>query len=58
VKGGEVYSGFPLGGEAVVRSASMWEGTRYCIKKKENENSSRELNPLINITPSSHQETK
>jgi hypothetical protein len=32
--------------------------TRYWVKKKEKENGSGELNPLIYITPSSHQEAK
>jgi hypothetical protein len=36
----------------------MLSGTRHCMKKKEKENSSRELDPLIYITPSSYQETK
>jgi hypothetical protein len=41
-----------------VRSAGVREGTRHYVKNKEKENSSREVNPLIYITPSSHQETK
>jgi hypothetical protein len=32
--------------------------TRHCMKKKEKQNSSGELNPFIYITLSSHQETK
>jgi hypothetical protein len=41
-----------------VRSAGALSGIRCCMKKKEKENSSGELSPLIYITPSSQQETK
>jgi ribosomal protein L21E len=41
-----------------VRSTSVLSGTRRCMKKKERENGSEELNPIIYITPSSRQETK
>jgi hypothetical protein len=41
----------------VVSSAGALSGTRYCVKKKEKENGSGGLSPLIYIIPSSHQET-
>jgi hypothetical protein len=58
LKEGELYCGFSQGGGSMVRSAGAQEGTRHCVKKKEKEKGSGELNPLIYITPSSCQETK
>jgi hypothetical protein len=58
LKEGELCCGFSWGGGGVVRSTGAQEGTRYCMKKKEKEKGSGELNPLIYITPSSCQETK
>jgi hypothetical protein len=43
-KEGELCCGFSWGGGSVVRSASVREGTRHCVKKKEKDKGSGELN--------------